>query len=58
MVAASYSAQRSSLAKSLGLGRARTGAEAEVVAPEQVAEEPAAAEAPAKPSRGRRPKAA
>jgi predicted transcriptional regulator len=47
MVAASYSAQRSSLAKSLGLGRARAGAE------ETAAAESAPAEAP-KPSRGRR----
>jgi predicted transcriptional regulator len=47
MVAASYSAQRSSLAKSLGLGRARAGGE------DTPAEPAAAAEAP-KPARGRR----
>ncbi len=53
MVAASYSAQRSSLAKSLGLGRARAASEA--VAPEEPSaptEEPVA-----KAPRGRRPKA-
>ena len=55
MVAASYSAQRSSLAKSLGLGRARaTGAAAE----EAPAEEVAAPEAAPKAPRGRKPKAA
>ena len=41
MVAANYSAQRSELAKSLGLGRKRTGVEAENVT--FVAEAPAAA---------------
>ena len=51
MVAANYSAQRSSLAKSLGLGRARAGSEDTAVA----AEAPPAAEAPKAP-RGRRPK--
>ena len=53
MVAANYSAQRSSLAKSLGLGRARAGAAAEDAVPEEAAP---AAEPAAKP-RGRRPKA-
>jgi predicted transcriptional regulator len=56
MVAANYSAQRSSLAKSLGLGRARSGGAdtaAETSAP--AAEEAAA---PAKPARARRAKAA
>ena len=52
MVAASYSAQRSSLAKSLGLGRARAAAEG---AP--VAEQAAAPEAAPKAPRGRKPKA-
>ena len=52
MVAASYSAQRSSLAKSLGLGRARAAAAEEA----PMAEEPAAPEA-AKAPRGRKPKA-
>ena len=64
MVAASYSAQRSSLAKSLGLGRPRAGADAEasdtpVVADEAPStEETVAAEPAAKPARGRKAKAA
>ena len=61
MVAASYSAQRSSLAKSLGLGRARANgaaeAEAEAPAAAPVQEEAAAAQTAPKPGRGRRPKA-
>ena len=55
MVAASYSAQRSSLAKSLGLGRARAGAAAEE-AP-AVEEAAAAPEVAPKAPRGRKPKA-
>jgi predicted transcriptional regulator len=47
MVAASYSAQRSSLAKSLGLGRARAGTAEDAPAAEPQAEA-------AKPARGRR----
>ena len=56
MVAASYSAQRSSLAKSLGLGRARAGAVAEdtVAAEDTAAPESAAAT----PPRARKPKTA
>ncbi len=58
MVAASYSAQRSSLAKSLGLGRARaSGAETSSTEAPAV-EEAVAAEPAAKPPRGRKPKAA
>ena len=49
MVAANYSAQRSSLAKSLGLGRARAGGAAE----QAPVAEPAASEAP-QAARGRR----
>ena len=58
MVAASYSAQRSSLAKSLGLGRARAGAEA-VSEEAPASQETAAPEAEAAPKapRGRKPKA-
>ena len=56
MVAASYSAQRSSLAKSLGLGRVRGAAVTEDAAPAE--EAPAAEGGPeAKPPRGRRAKA-
>ncbi len=54
MVAANYSAQRSSLAKSLGLGRARAGAGGEAAAADEA---PAQAEPAAKAPRGRRPKA-
>ena len=58
MVAASYSAQRSNLAKSLGLGRARAGGEGAAPAPEPApTAAPASAEPDAKPARGRRPKA-
>ncbi|WP_174301364.1 MucR family transcriptional regulator [Caulobacter sp. S45] len=58
MVAASYSAQRSSLAKSLGLGRARAGGAAtdEASAPEE--EVVTTAEPAPKAPRGRKPKAA
>ena len=56
MVAANYSAQRSSLAKSLGLGRARAGSED--AAPAATAAEAASvADETPKPPRGRRPKA-
>ena len=60
MVAASYSAQRSSLAKSLGLGRARAAAGAETAGPDEVSvsEESVAAEPGAKAPRGRKSKAA
>ncbi len=62
MVAASYSAQRSSLAKSLGLGRARAEAEASdtAVAADEAPDqsEAPATEAVAKPARGRKSKAA
>ena len=64
MVAANYSAQRSSLAKSLGLGRGRTGtvaAEDDVASHDQTSAKPEAsqpeAEVQAKPTRGRRTKA-
>ena len=60
MVAANYSAQRSSLAKSLGLGRGRAGAptvEDDVVADGPAPEPAAEAEAPAKAAKGRRAKA-
>ena len=53
MVAASYSAQRSNLAKTLGLGRARAGGDAAATP----AAESAPADAAAKPARGRRTKA-
>ena len=57
MVAASYSAQRSSLAKSLGLGRARAGAAGAEETP-AAEEAPAAPEAAPKPARGRKAKSA
>ena len=57
MVAASYSAQRSSLAKSLGLGRARAGA-AGAEETSAAEEAPAAPEAAPKPARGRKAKSA
>ena len=57
MVAASYSAQRSSLAKSLGLGRARAGGAEASAAEAPAAEEAAPAEPAAKAPRGRKAKA-
>lgn len=57
MVAANYSAQRSSLAKSLGLGRARAGAEEVEAAPAPAPEDATVGDTAAKAPRGRRPKA-
>ena len=54
MVAANYSAQRSSLAKSLGLGRARAGASTSEEAPQEIA---SVSQAAPPTTRGRRPKA-
>ena len=63
MVAASYSAQRSSLAKSLGLGRARAegpieASEGPIADEAPASEEAVAAEPAAKPARGRKVKSA
>jgi predicted transcriptional regulator len=65
MTAVGYSAQRSELAKSLGLGQQRKKAAQKAAAPVETVAEPAkatsrkkAADAPAKPARARKPKKA